>query len=733
MESFELFSINGGTRNQVNQEGEPSILVYARSHLRITRRQDLECPDIECLTLELNLRTQGKILLFFCYRPPDFPPDLFFSKLSDRLTQATDRSLLVVLGDLNAKHRLWDDNSVPNPAGTRAAALFDDFTLTQTVMSPTRFSPDGQSSSVLDLFAIDRPDLVVSTEVGDPISDHCYVTSTLSLRSPLPPKQTVTRFDYAHADWHGLRGTLNMTPLMLATSGTDNVDIAWSVWKEKLRECILRHIPIRTFTVRPRNKPWMTADLHRLSRKKHRLFKLASRTKLDSDWGNYTRVRNDCNREFEKAKRRHLTKVHSSIVEESTGSSTWWRKVKDLAKITTHASVIPDMEDGSTTATSPEAKANLFARFFASQCSDPHSSDTLPPGAPYPTRSADGTYDLHPVTDREVLNSLSKLSPSKSSGCPLLTNRVLREVAPSISQSLTYIFNLSLHSSTFPQDWKTAVVVPLYKQRGDASAPTNYRPVSLLPAVAKVLDAIQSKRLSSFLLKNKLLTDHQFGFLPGRSTTQQLVYVVDKWLQTQDKGSASVGVFLDFQKAFDKVWHKGLLFKLACCGVSPDALSWFESYLFDRAITVRVEGIYSKSHPISTGVPQGSHLGPILFAVFINDLTSAVQKSQTELYADDALIHKDISKDNIPQEMHSLQTSVSDASAWAQSWRGRFSPAKTVVLPLGNLATNACQQFPLSIDEENIDIVETHKHLGVILSTDLKWKAHLESILTKAP
>ena len=233
-------------------------------------------------------------------------------------------------------------------------------------------------------------------------------------------------------------------------------------------------------------------------------------------------------------------------------------------------------------------------------------------------------------------------------------------------------------------------------------------------------------------MKNKLLTDHQFGFLPGRSTTQQLVYVVEKWLQTQDKGSASVWVFLDFQKTFDKVWHKGLLLKLGCCSVSPDALSWFESYLLDRAITVRVEGIYSKSHSISTGVRQGSHLGPILFAVFINDLTSAVQKSQTELYADDALIHKDISKDIIPQGMHSLQTSVSAASAWAQSWRGRFSPAKTVVLPLDNLATNACQQFPLSIDEENIDIVDTHKHLGVIPSTDLKWKAHLESILAKA-
>ena len=188
---------------------------------------------------------------------------------------------------------------------------------------------------------------------------------------------------------------------------------------------------------------------------------------------------------------------------------------------------------------------------------------------------------------------------------------------------------------------------------------------------------------------------------------------------------------MTFRKRLTKYGTKDCFSNLLA-GVSPDALSWFESYLLDRAITVRGEGIYSKSHSISTGVPQGSHSGPILFAVFINDLTSAVQKSQTELYADDALIHKDISKDIIPQEMHSLQTSVSAASAWAQSWRGRFSPAKTVVLPLGNLATNACQQFPLSIDEENIDIVDTNKHLGVILSTDLKWKAHLESILAKA-
>ena len=133
------------------------------------------------------------------------------------------------------------------------------------------------------------------------------------------------------------------------------------------------------------------------------------------------------------------------------------------------------------------------------------------------------------------------------------------------------------------------------------------------------MDNILSKALSSYLVKN-CLSDHQFGFLPGRSATHQLIYILDKWINASESGQASAAVFLDFQKDFDKVWHKGLLFKLATCGVTAEALEWFQSCLSDRTIAVRIEGVLSSPHVTTAGVPQGLHLGPILCAVCINDI-----------------------------------------------------------------------------------------------------------------
>ena len=174
-----------------------------------------------------------------------------------------------------------------------------------------------------DLFATDRPEIVINAEVSDPVSDHCCVTATLSLHSQLPCKQTISRFDYARADWRSFRATLHATSLRNTISSTDNVDIVWSVWKEKLRESTCKHIPVCTFTVLPGIKPWMTAQLLRVRPERLRRFKMAVRTKRTLDWERYARVRNDCNREFEKAKHRYSAQVQSSINEESAGSDTW--------------------------------------------------------------------------------------------------------------------------------------------------------------------------------------------------------------------------------------------------------------------------------------------------------------------------------------------------------------------------------------------------------------------------
>ena len=167
-------------------------------------------------------------------------------------------------------------------------------------------------------------------------------------------------------------------------------------------------------------------------------------------------------------------------------------------------------------------------------------------------------FDFPLITEHTVMRCLRRLPPSKSSGCSVLSHRVLRETAPAVCTSLTYLYNLSIKTGTFPNDWKTAVVTPIFKNRGKTENPSNYRPISLLPAVGKILDHIQSQALCRYLrVDRNILTEHQFGFLPERSTTQQLIYITDRWLTALNDNKRVLAAFMDFNKAFDRVWHPG--------------------------------------------------------------------------------------------------------------------------------------------------------------------------------
>ena len=245
-----------------------------------------------------------------------------------------------------------------------------------------------------------------------------------------------------------------------------------------------------------------------------------------------------------------------------------------------------------------------------------------------------------------------------------------------------------------------------------------------------LLDGIQSSRLLSYLTTNRLISDHQFGFLPGRSTTHQLLYIVHQWAKALDDGKGVAAVFMDFQKAFDHVWHDGLLYKLGLLGITPKSLQWLQSYLSNRSLYVNVNSSTSKDFPISAGVPQGSHLGPVLFLAFINDLPDACC-SPTEIYADDTLLHLIIPK-NDHTALATLQASVTNAACWANSWRGRFSPSKTVMLPIGKTARKECLENNVIMENEVINVAASHKHLGLTISTDLRWTAHIASISAKA-
>ena len=168
-------------------------------------------------------------------------------------------------------------------------------------------------------------------------------------------------------------------------------------------------------------------------------------------------------------------------------------------------------------------------------------------------------YDFPSILERTVLRTLQHLPANKSTAYPLLTNLVLKQCAPFFTPSVSYMFNLSVTTGVFPAAWKQATVIPLYKNRGKAEDPSNYRPVSLLPALRKALDKIESQRLLKHLVEQQLISLHRFGFIPGKSATLQLFYLTEKWYRALERGKNVTAVFLDYKKAFVRVWHHGLL------------------------------------------------------------------------------------------------------------------------------------------------------------------------------
>ncbi len=433
--SIPSFSLFRRDRPRGNHGG---LIVYASSHLGLRRRNDLEDPDIECVILELSTHSSGRLLLYFCYRPPSYPPEIFFNHLSSALSKCPPSSL-ILMGDFNAKNRQWT-SAQPNSAGNHLCALLEDFCLAQCVTEPTRYSADCQSSSTLDLLATNRPDLIGEILVSDPVSDHCRVTARLLASFRCPKRKSFLISDYNKADWIGLRAKLHETNLIDAIIDKPDVNSAWISWSSKFCEILRRFVPCKTVSLRPKNKVWMTSSLHKLSRQKMRLFRRAKTTGSETDWDKYKQCRNHCNAEFKRRKQEYVSDLHQDIRCEMHGSRRWWNKAKAYAKISAPTSRIPDLETGDgKIVRSDTEKAELLASFFSSQCSSRSSDEDVDPGAPYPLPENHPNFRFRLISEGEVLKILLHLPVNKSSGGHEITNKVLRETGLFIARLLIYL------------------------------------------------------------------------------------------------------------------------------------------------------------------------------------------------------------------------------------------------------------------------------------------------------
>ena len=384
---------------------------------------------------------------------------------------------------------------------------------------------------------------------------------------------------------------------------------------------------------------------------------------------------------------------------------------------------VVNVKDNDDNLTNSKQTAEVFNNFFTTIASNIKSkirsskklfNDYLP--APNPCNAND------------IIKLIKSLKPGKSIGPNSISIQLLKELKDVLSYPLTHLFNLSLSQGIFPDAFKVAKVIPIFKS-GERTNQSNYRPISLLSNLGKLLEKVVHIQLSDFFEHEKLLYELQFGFRLKTSTNHALISIVDKIQSNIEKGLISCGKFVDLQKAFDTVDHSILISKLSNYGVRGKALIWFHSYLTDRKQFVYVNNIYSKTEFITDGVPQGSILGPLLFIIFINDLHLAIPYSKVHHFADDTNLL--LSNKSLKKLTLNINHDLTCLCEWLRSNKLALNVSKTEVIIFKRPNTKLNYKYKFRIDGHKIDPKSTIKYLGLLLDEHLTWKPFISKLKTK--
>ena len=447
----------------------------------------------------------------------------------------------------------------------------------------------------------------------------------------------------------------------------------------------------------------------------------AIKTQNKNAWKDYRVLKNKVTSMIKKSKRNYYEEQFSK----DQNSSNSWKTLSSLVPKKSSSSLPPSSQC--------QSMANQFNHHFAnvatgliSNSSETEISD--------PDLSCSGTrvkypFKFHTVNEDFILKEVQQLKNKKSVGLDGISVKIIKMSKEVIIRPICYLINKSITSGIVPKKWKVAKIVPLHK-KGDKTIPNNYRPISILSCLSKILERVVQKQLVQHLQINNILSIEQSGFRPKHSTSTALIKVTDEWLKSIDEGKFTGAVFVDLQKAFDLVNIQCLLNKLLEIGVTGTPLKWFENYLSNRKIVTCIGNCISEELSIGLGVPQGSILGPLLFIIFINDLYSVFNSCKVHLYADDTVIYFAHKNPQIVQSTLNKELVLLDK--WMSKNRLKVNYEKTVSMLFGNRhMLKKCNRLDLNLKGHKIIQVKTFKYLGLYIDEELKWDAHVNHLCEK--
>ena len=718
--NYQLFRKDRVVSHECKGDGG-GINVYVKEGIKCVRRGDLETNEVECLFLEIYPKNGKSFLLGNLYRNPkeSVQWNQLFENIIEKVLQEEKETY--ILGDFN--------RDLLNPQIKKSwLEYMEQFGLFQLVKVPTRQTE--VSSTLIDHVYSNFPSNISSLTVPKVgISDHYPIFMTRKINASLPKSShyTIKYRSYKNFDEEVFVNELSSAPWDIIKVFEDPDDIL-ETWSKMFLDIVDTHLPVKECRVKNKQQPkWLTPEIINA-------MKTRDRHKSLSNNEQYKLWRNKVKRMIKKSKKMQ----YRSLVEENNNKpSNVWKLFKELgatknnSKCATNAISIDGREY-----TDPLEIANEFNKFFvtvASKLKEPNLEPNFERLDKFCDERVpkDTEFSIPYLTKDKVEKYLKNLDLSKATGTDNIGPRLLKLSASFISESITYICNKSIQNSEFPSKWKEGKVTPLFKN-GTKEDVNNYRPISILPVLSKIIEKHVHDSLMEFLNTFELLHKTQSGFRPKHSCETALTYMIDSWLKAINDDEIVGVVMVDFKKAFDLVDHNLLIDKLKRYRLSDMTIKWFSSYLIDRKQKVSISNKLSTEERVLNGVPQGSILGPLMFLLFINDLPLYTDNVKTDLYADDTTLHEnDKSISNIKKK---LQIALNNLQEWCKNNGMVLNTTKTKIMLITTRQKRlhiTKEEIELTYNQQTLNHISEDKILGVQVDDHLLFSSHIDKTAKK--
>ena len=692
------------------------VLVIYKSCLMVNKfvPSNHEIDDSQCfeyVTIDVLCAKKQKIRVSCFYVPPSTSASLESLKtVCKYLSECSVTSHSYILGDFNLPRIDWTiPASLGGPCHDYFLECCQNASLTQRILEPTHLS-----GNTLDLLLCSDPSFqfVESFCVSAPFSATCD-HSSLNLKLTFPvekqKERATARPNFKTADYCEISShLLSIDWNHIIEANSNDIQQLYDHFVNVISQTIDCFVP-KYKRHQHRRKP---IHIKKLLKEKQKLYQLS---KMNSVMNlKYKQTAKD----YDNAVKCWHDSIESSICN-NANKSRFYGYVNSKLKSSTQ---IPPLNTPNGIAESDAEKADSLNTFFHSVFTSDNGFDLeLVPHLNF----SQFMKDIE-VSEEDILMAIHNLADKLSYTPDGIPSYFLKRIVCAILPFLTHLFNISLSLATVPSQWRSAIVIPIFK-KGSRNLVSNYRPISLTCCLCRVLETIISQKFLDHLYRYNLISPFQFGFIPGKSSCSQLLSAINHFLTAYDQNKTVDIIYTDIAKAFDSVSHKKLLSVLQSYGVNGNAFNWIQAFLDQRKQQVRVQDSFSCFKPVSSGVPQGSVIGPLLFIIYINDLIQAATATENDsncamfLFADDAKL---ISCDNF-----ALQNAIHKVYTWMNVRQLRLAPTKFEHLPLNR---NSSDNHTFTIEDTEICSSNYVKDLGVYVSNDMKWSKHISYVRSKA-